>query len=1015
MRDTEHNRSDRERNGPRDNSTSSRRRRECTPNRLDESNTFLGPNSFSRGQLDGARSQTSHSLQISELWLAAQSGSAVAKHALQRAAASTGDANLESLLFDTSDSQGGSTGYGNKLTTQLPSLQLSLSHPPRTAPKQFSGPMLGRLHGATRGRARPRTVSTAVSAKRRISPCKGSVKPRLSPGSTVQERVARAIAQKRHMERLAMLPENCLMNNYKTRRSRSIFECSDGAKLPYEILGEAALDIKCFSLVVVHDIFDTMDSTRLLCHRLVQRHSGCQVLVYNYAGQAGSFFPSTKEYTRGLDVITHARHLHELLRHVHISKNMLISTSPFLLTGIGFGFHICANLLKMYVADESGVEEDFRPKLGGLVSLNGFVRVDAQLAAALRAALAAFETFPADRPDLPVSYLSRFLFSDDYLERVHPRLALNIYTAVANPITMEGRLALIRGLLNGTHTKLPSKMCIPLVILQSTQDALVSPSQVDSLLTAHRVRHVWSHELDAKQGLSGATLGMRARALIRETMWSRRNVSPNLACVVWVKAGHEVRQEAARIVEGVFDAILPYAEFDNGDDNYIPEFGVDVPSTTIVHKHVDSTRSDAKLGSSLTASGDCRADPVSGKKICSTKEHQRDDQTITESQTNIKNLPSSCENDITNTHLENCTVSITDTVFLSLFMERMHAEDFTNTVRAALTNDFASVLTRLSGTRVAACNVQVESLFAGSNTINLKITGLSHEEAQHVGTTLQNKIGRPVLPLYWADHEVRCISSEKELHPPAERTSHIVEKSSSKRSGDDAVEIERRIDTSATAPSPMNETALAPATGSGASPTCEDGFLHLSGEANVTSTVDQRRLRRYVETVPSAHALIKAHQELDEEASDLQERETRDEASGHSQGVKSDVQTQLDLQKEKIANQRLQLHFSEMQLQAEVDETDDKLVSAGLAPEYVPRTGDSCPVSRPVPVEYTESVIPPSIRRQNDVFRALAASPLVKTKEPAATDDESSSVKREMESAQLLRESDILPAVCEYR
>ena len=46
-----------------------------------------------------------------------------------------------------------------------------------------------------------------------------------------------------------------------------------------------------------------------------------------------------------------------------------------------------------------------------------------------------------------MSYWSRFVFSEEYLKRVNPNLALNIYTAVSNPITNEGRVKIAKGAL----------------------------------------------------------------------------------------------------------------------------------------------------------------------------------------------------------------------------------------------------------------------------------------------------------------------------------------------------------------------------------------------------------------------------------------------------------------------------------------------------------------------------------------------------------------------------------------
>lgn len=37
------------------------------------------------------------------------------------------------------------------------------------------------------------------------------------------------------------------------------------------------------------------------------------------------------------------------------------------------------------------------------------------------------------------------MFSEEYLRRVNPNLALNIYTAVSNPITNDGRTKIAKG------------------------------------------------------------------------------------------------------------------------------------------------------------------------------------------------------------------------------------------------------------------------------------------------------------------------------------------------------------------------------------------------------------------------------------------------------------------------------------------------------------------------------------------------------------------------------------------
>src|SRR3546814_20589441 len=112
----------------------------------------------------------------------------------------------------------------------------------------------------------------------------------------------------------------------------------------------------------------------------------------------------------------------------------LLFTAPFHVVVIGNGAAIAESFLQKY-----GVGIRYSGALKSFISVNGFLAPDVQLSAILHAAGQIFETTPANRPDLPVSWFSRFVFSPEYLERVHPNLALNIYTAVSNPITKAGR------------------------------------------------------------------------------------------------------------------------------------------------------------------------------------------------------------------------------------------------------------------------------------------------------------------------------------------------------------------------------------------------------------------------------------------------------------------------------------------------------------------------------------------------------------------------------------------------
>ena len=102
---------------------------------------------------------------------------------------------------------------------------------------------------------------------------------------TQQERAARLVTQRRQMERLASRPQDRLMNAYEKSKDmgsqgRRSFICSDGSTtLPYEIIGEPSLELTSHSFIVAHDLFDTLDASKIFFQAIADHNSGCQILV----------------------------------------------------------------------------------------------------------------------------------------------------------------------------------------------------------------------------------------------------------------------------------------------------------------------------------------------------------------------------------------------------------------------------------------------------------------------------------------------------------------------------------------------------------------------------------------------------------------------------------------------------------------------------------------------------------------------------------------------------------------
>lgn len=329
----------------------------------------------------------------------------------------------------------------------------------------------------------------------------------------------------------------------------SVFTCQDGVtRIPYAVVGQAMATTNKCNLVVFHDLFDTFDGTQVFFRALLARNVGARVLVFNLPGQAGTSYPSATDPLGAdgaektvLNNMWTARRVHEMLNYLEQTKAFITHGIPFHIVGFGNGANVATSYTILH-------GKSFGGDLQSLTLFNGFARVDAQLAAILHSAVNVFSCFPPSRPDLPVSFFSKFLFSDGYLRKIDPNLALSIYTAVTNPITLEGRIRVCQGALH--HVDLTNQLTeidVPLVLLQSVENALVAPANVDPFLQGRaRILHAWSHQQPHTSDLRGKT-----RAQLRQTLSERRG-----AFVSWLRAGHELRQEAKAFVGELLEFLV---------------------------------------------------------------------------------------------------------------------------------------------------------------------------------------------------------------------------------------------------------------------------------------------------------------------------------------------------------------------------------------------------------------------------------------------------------------------------
>ena len=320
------------------------------------------------------------------------------------------------------------------------------------------------------------------------------------------------------------------------------FLCSDGkTEIPFMVSGVGTAAKRCLNLVVCNDLFDTFESIQILIDPILRKHPGSKALYFNYPGQAYTESQSLQGRSTVVNNEGVAKWLHELLQHTEKQGSFITSSLPFYLVGFGNG----VNILACFALDYGNLGF-YKSGLQGLLSVNGFLGLDSQLTSILHSTIKVFSCFPPTRPDLPVSYFARFLFSEEYLKRVNPNLVLNLYTAVANPITVDGRIRICKGALR--HKDVASRVSslnIPLIVVQSTENLLVSPANVDPFLKGRNVTHLWSHQF---------ANGKLTESAVEEV--SKGVYQPNSACVLWIKAGHEMKQEARPSLVEVLDILL---------------------------------------------------------------------------------------------------------------------------------------------------------------------------------------------------------------------------------------------------------------------------------------------------------------------------------------------------------------------------------------------------------------------------------------------------------------------------
>lgn len=298
-----------------------------------------------------------------------------------------------------------------------------------------------------------------------------------------------------------------------------------------------------FNMIVCHDIFDTQERMRILLNPIINRYPGMKILLWNYPGQAFTTFNERQTLNNEF----HAKCLYKLINHVgpetktvyieeddgdesESSLNIFDSDHPFFLMGFGNG----ASIASFFAAK-------YRPaSLRGLISINGFLNVDSHYASIIHDCRNVFQCSPQVRPDIPVYFYARFIFSGKYLKATSAPLALNLYTAVHNPITLQGRIQLCTGTLKNVDVReMLYKVDVPIVIIHGSQNNLVE------------ISHAKCYG-DNRSKNSKANASKSCRSIHQ----ALRGCGNKTAVIIVKGAGHELFQENKREMLTLMEQML---------------------------------------------------------------------------------------------------------------------------------------------------------------------------------------------------------------------------------------------------------------------------------------------------------------------------------------------------------------------------------------------------------------------------------------------------------------------------
>jgi len=345
------------------------------------------------------------------------------------------------------------------------------------------------------------------------------------------------------------------------------------ARIPYEVLSSPENTNPTAFFVVCHDIFDTLESTKLLFLSLIERNPKCKVLLFNYPGQARTDFLllPTQLNTKTMPKETNEPVLHndflasilnELLIHVKDKKEFEFTNGSCYLVGFGIGVPVTMSFALSFRDDFM-----FSKCLKAIISINGCIHIDSHLASILHTSLNLFRSVPESQSEQALAYFEKHFCSDTHGDNTSMRSALEMFTAVVNPITVQGQIKLCNGALKNRDLRQDiANLIIPIVAVKSTENVFILPKNTDLIMEKRSFIHILSQDLLLKGKEHECCYTKTAKYSISSKLMEKKG-----GVVVSIQGGHAVARESMRILADTFSILADLENQDNVSSDFEPQ------------------------------------------------------------------------------------------------------------------------------------------------------------------------------------------------------------------------------------------------------------------------------------------------------------------------------------------------------------------------------------------------------------------------------------------------------------